>query len=192
VSLPKPHLDLLSKLCLFLNEFAVHKEVTMMDYANFAIVFASNILKAPEETLESTLKYGSVNRLVETMIAYSKELFDATNEVEVQRPAGNWVFDMQKFCRTLKQQEEREEEKRRREKEELAKPLEPSVPGNSGSTSASSSTSPVKPPQRAGETEQSGNQKAKRSISTAGKLTSLQRKSVGGKITKVLKSKEKS
>jgi len=45
-----------------------------MDCANLAIVFASNIIKPEEETMEATLKFNHVNNLVKLMIEQVNEL----------------------------------------------------------------------------------------------------------------------
>uniref|UniRef100_A0A6B2L508 Rho-GAP domain-containing protein n=1 Tax=Arcella intermedia TaxID=1963864 RepID=A0A6B2L508_9EUKA len=67
-SVPRPHLLLLFYLLKFLNDVSKFSQVTKMDSSNLAIVFASNIIKAQEETIEATLKFNHINSLIKIMI----------------------------------------------------------------------------------------------------------------------------
>jgi len=185
-SLPKPHLDLLASLCKFLNEMAEHKDITMMDYSNLAIVFASNILRSPTETLEATLKYGSVNKLVDFIITNADELFDnqlnsgPSSAQTKGKDDATWLSDLRRHIKIVKQQQEREEQ-RQREKDEAT--------GSDTVTATGSIASPLKisNPLIFDADFAERERKHKRAISTGSKINSKQRKSV--KKEKIIKPK---
>jgi len=63
-SLPGPNYLLLIYLLKFLNELAEHVEITKMDFKNLALVFSSNIIRPIKESVNTTLKFDSVNNLI--------------------------------------------------------------------------------------------------------------------------------
>jgi len=94
VKLPKPHLVLLIYLLKFLLHMTQYSEKTKMDSNNFSIVFASNIIRPEEETMDSTLKYNHVNNLIKHMIDHVNELEDMIPTLKEKNESQDWLQDV--------------------------------------------------------------------------------------------------
>jgi hypothetical protein len=92
INLPKPHLKLLIFLLQFLSEMSQFVETTKMDTANLAIVFATNVIKPEEETLDITLKFNHVNNLFKVMIEHVNDII-AVLPKDNERDMDNWLQD---------------------------------------------------------------------------------------------------
>jgi len=103
VKLPKPHLVLLIYLLKFLLHMTQYSETTKMDSNNLAIVFASNIIRPEEETMEATLKYNHVNNLVKHMIDHVNELEDMIPTLKEKKDSEKSHDWLQEVIRHTKQ-----------------------------------------------------------------------------------------
>jgi len=99
MNLPKPHLKLLLFLLKFLADMSQHAALTKMDTANLAIVFATNIMKPEEETMDTTLKYNHVNNLLKLMIEKCDEISRLLPSDEESK-YDNWLQDLLKNTRS--------------------------------------------------------------------------------------------
>jgi len=99
INLPTPHLRLLIFLLKFLSDMSQHAELTKMDTANLAIVFASNVIKPEEETIDISLKFNHVNNLFRVMIEKVDEIVTVLPK-EDEAKYENWLQDVIKYTRT--------------------------------------------------------------------------------------------
>jgi hypothetical protein len=99
INLPKPHLKLLIFLLQFLSDMSQYAESTKMDTANLAIVFATNVIKPEEETIDITLKFNHVNNLFKIMIEHVNDII-AVLPKDNERDMDNWLQDAIKHTKT--------------------------------------------------------------------------------------------
>jgi len=98
INLAKPHFRLLLYLLKFLSDMSAHAALTKMDSSNLALVFATNIMKAEEETMETSLKFNHVNNLLKLMIEKSDELSNLLPKDE-EEISDNWLQDLLKYAK---------------------------------------------------------------------------------------------
>ena len=75
-SLPEVNKVFLHELFEFMNEVVSHAEVNKMSLRNLVIVWAPNLLRARETTVEQTMAdYNHVNRAIQTLVAQHASVF---------------------------------------------------------------------------------------------------------------------
>jgi hypothetical protein len=100
VNLPKPHLNLLIFLLKFLAEISKFADATKMDTANLAIVFANNVIKCQEESIDLSFKFNHVNFLFKLMIEEVDEIVAMLPKDNNEGSYDNWLQDLIKYTRT--------------------------------------------------------------------------------------------
>lgn len=81
-SLPEVNKMFLHELFEFMNEVASHADTNKMSLRNLVIVWAPNLLRAKETSVEQTMAdYNHVNRAIQTLVAEHATIFDSVSSL---------------------------------------------------------------------------------------------------------------